>query len=433
MVYLPVTLLCNTLLFLCLLYDRFRFITTAAASVITYILSLVASSIVKGFFEDALLGDTMAVAANALLLFIVSLFVFRNNVIQKLFLAILCVSNFTFSLLFTELMLGIMPFKAAGLFSGIFSVAVTVLFTLLSGLLLYKPFSYFKLRDINFFIIGISIIQFAPLLLSYGSFDFLFPDFPHFGRIIASFFFYFIIFFSFRSVYKAARFKELSLDEDNYEKFLSSESARFSDILTYVQTTRSVKASYDSAMNSIDQMISNGETSKARQYISNILLNSDKNPTLEVYSDNPYVSSVIAMNALRAEQIGLSFSSHANVANAAMRTSEICVITDELLQNACKEAAEADGSKRVSYTVVPTGETLTFEAAFSSNEKRDEKKFKLKGKNFSDILNYLLSDAAEGEKYPELKNTVDIVNRYSGKLKTVNSGGTVIISVTINC
>ncbi len=434
MVYLSVTLLCNTLLFLCLLYDRFRFITTSIVSVLTYALSLVGANIIKSFFEDELLGDTMGVALNVVILFIASLFIFRNNAVQKLFLAVHCVSGFTFSLLFTELMLGIMPFKTAGFFSGAFSIAVTVLFTLISGLLLYRPLRYFKSRSINFFIIGITIIQFAPLLLSYGTLDFLFPDMPHIGRLVSSVFFYFIVFFTFRSVYKAARFKELSLDEETYELFLSSEASRFSDILTYVQTARSVRASYDGAMNSLEKMIENNETQKAIQYIEKLRFNSSQNPTLEVYSDNPYVSSVIAMNALRAAQEGIEFSSHARISGKGMRPSEICVITDELLGKALHEAANCEGSKKISFTVVPSNEALTFEAIFTSEKEEIKTKFSIKGKSFSDILSYLFSEADESEKYPDLKNTFDIVSRYSGKLNTVNSeNGSVIISAKINC
>lgn len=408
-------------------------LTTIIASAVAYVLSLGLSGFVKSFFETEYAGNTAAVAMNVIILFVMSLFIYKNNFVRKLYLAILCLSNFSFSLLFTELLLGVLPFDTSGIFAAICAVAVTILFTLISGLLLFRPFEFFQLREINLFIVGIAFLQFIPFMLSYGMLDFLFTNTPIFARLIFSFVLYVFIFFCIRSEYCAGRFERNRLDEENYETFLSSEASRFSDVLTYIQSTRGVKNSYDSAMDSLIRMIEGGETDKATQYIRNIKVNSGKNPALEVYCDNPYVSSIIAMNALRAEQMGIDFRSHANITGKAMRPSEICTITDELLNMACDEASRKDGKKRIKYTIVPTNEALTFEVAYSSVSTPEAEKFSLKNKRLADVLNYLFEEREAQQKYPSLKVTQDIVRRYSGRFSIANAEGSVILSITINC
>lgn len=416
-----------------ILKERFKLLTTIIISAVVYVLSLGLSGLVKSFFENARGGNMASVLVGALLMFVASIFIYKNNVFQKIYLTVLSISNFAYFMLFTELTLGIFPFKTAGAFAGIYSVIIYILITLLSGMLIYRVFKYYADSDISIFIVGITLIQIMAAMIAYGFLDFLFPNSPHSGRLLLSTLFYIFIFFAHRSQYHAAKYVDRKLEAENYEKFLGSEASRFSDTLTYIQSTRAVKNSYDSALDSITTMKQNGDGNKIPQYIAGIKRNSAKNASLEVYCENPYVSSVIAMNAMRAQQMGISFMSHANIAGKAMRPSEICVIADEMINNALDISSQSSENPTVHFTIVPTNEALTFESAFSSAGIPEKEKFSFSGKSMADILAYLFEDRDESENYPGLENTQDIIKRYSGRISHANTDGGVIMTVTINC
>ena len=81
---LAIALLCAAGLFLTLLEDRFRLWATVACYGAAYLLSLGV-----GWIAARLAGPSWAVAAGALVLFGVSLFLSRNNPLQKFYLVLL--------------------------------------------------------------------------------------------------------------------------------------------------------------------------------------------------------------------------------------------------------------------------------------------------------------------------------------------------------
>ena len=89
MLYLSIVLLCGAGLFLALLEDRYRFWTTLAVTAVVYGLSLGLSVPLRGLIPDPGVGDQAACAAGCLLFFVSSLFLYRNNPLQKFFVALL--------------------------------------------------------------------------------------------------------------------------------------------------------------------------------------------------------------------------------------------------------------------------------------------------------------------------------------------------------
>ena len=125
MLYLSIVLLCGAGLFLALLEDRYRFWTTLAVTAVVYGLSLGLSVPLRGLIPDPAAGDQAACAAGCLLFFVSSLFLYRNNPLQKFFVALLTLCDFAFLGAFVPLFLGVLPFSTAGGLGG----ALSVLFT----------------------------------------------------------------------------------------------------------------------------------------------------------------------------------------------------------------------------------------------------------------------------------------------------------------
>ena len=120
MVYFSVTFLCTAGLFLALLEDRYRLWTTVAATVVVYGLALGLAYPIRQLITDPVWGDQMACGAGALLFFVTSLFLYTDNILQKLFVALLSLCDFAFLSFFVPLFLGVLPFPVAGGLAGAF-------------------------------------------------------------------------------------------------------------------------------------------------------------------------------------------------------------------------------------------------------------------------------------------------------------------------
>ena len=103
----------------------------------------------RGLIPDPAAGDQAACAAGCLLFFVSSLFLYRNNPLQKFFVALLTLCDFAFLGAFVPLFLGVLPFSTAGGLGGALSVLFTLLFSLLMGLCLYRPFHHYSDRGVS--------------------------------------------------------------------------------------------------------------------------------------------------------------------------------------------------------------------------------------------------------------------------------------------
>lgn len=144
---LAIALLCAAGLFLTLLEDRFRLWATVACYGAAYLLSLGV-----GWIAARLAGPSWAVAAGALVLFGASLFLSRNNPLQKFYLVLLTLACHFYLEAFLPPVLGAMPFPVAGAFAAVFSLAAQLALAALVGLCFYRPFHHFSDRGPSAFL-----------------------------------------------------------------------------------------------------------------------------------------------------------------------------------------------------------------------------------------------------------------------------------------
>ena len=118
MIYFSVTFLCTAGLFLTLLEDRYRLWTTVLATLVVYGLSLGLAYPIRQLITDPIWGDQAACAAGTLLFFAAACFLYTDNILQKLFVALLSLCDFGFLSFFVPLFLGVLPFPVAGGLAG---------------------------------------------------------------------------------------------------------------------------------------------------------------------------------------------------------------------------------------------------------------------------------------------------------------------------
>ena len=415
MTELAVVLLCTAGLYMALLEDRFRLWATVACYGGAYLLSLAV-----GWAVRALLGPTWAVAAGALVLFGASLFLSRNGLLDKLYLAILALSNTLYLEAFLPLLLGTLPFSTAGAFAAVASLAATLLLTALMGLCLYRPFRHFSGRGPSAFLAGMCLLQLAACGVSNGRVDFLFRAHIPAERLLAATLLYLAVLFAFRSVYQAGRYSQRVAEEAARSTMLEMESGDFHDTLAAVKEVRAARKAGEYALDTL-----------IPRYIASFKENGARLPILATYSENPYLSAVIAVKAAFAAQNSIHFESNALVGETPLSTAELCVIANELLTRACEDAAAYQGERRVRFTVFPGENALTMEAVYSADLPEQEK-FSWRGKSFSQLMEWLFEDSPEREETLQgLDNTREIVERYSGKLSVSGAAGETILRLAL--
>lgn len=422
MIYFTIVFLCTAGLFLALLEDRFRVWTTLGVTAGTYILSLAAAFLLRRATQDPVLAQQLPCAAGSLLFFFSSLILYTNNPLQKLFIALLSLCNFSFLGFFVPLLLGAMPFSTAGAFAGVFSVAVYLLFTLLMGLCLYRPVRYYSDRGVSGFLFGMCLLLLALYLLSLGTFDFLFRTNIFAARLLLAVLLYGAMIFAFRSLYHAGKFRERSAAEAARNRMLEMESGDFADMLAAVREVRAAQKAGEYTLDTITVMLADDMQDKIPEYVTIAKRNAAKNPILEQYHENPYLNAVIATKAAFSAQNGIAFECNAVTGDAPLKTAELCVIVNEMLTRACLDAAEYEGIRKLRFTAFPAGDSLNLEAVYSARLPQPEK-FSLKGKKASDVARWLFDENPDQENILRgLENTEEIIGRYSGKL-TVSAAG----------
>lgn len=432
MIYLTIVFLCNAALFLFLLEDRYKLWTTVSVYAGIYLVSLLGSTILSGLIKDAVSARQAACLFQLLLLFAASLFLSRNNPLQKLDLAALCFSNFVFLSFFVELLLGSMPFPIAGVFAGVFSVLCYLLFSLLTGLVLYRVTRHFSDRNISGFSAGMLILLLLTTVFGLGKLDFLFRVHILAGRLLCVVGLYALMAFACRSLYQASRFRSRVSTEGARARIAELESSCFTDMLAAVQAAENAHKNGTYAMNTIQVMLHDGETQLIPEYINSVTAHMQQQSILGDYEKNPYVNAVLALKSAFCSQNGIQFECNSVTEDCPLKTPELCLAINEILTKACQEALLSDrAERRLRFTAFAAKDATTLEAVYSRKTEEPKEKFSWKGKSLSELFAYLFDDASEQEDEFSLENTEEIVGRYSGGIHISQAHDETILQVSI--
>lgn len=431
MVYFPVILFCTACLFMALLQDRYRIPATVGIMAGAYIIAAAAASILGGKFQGPVISVQGPALTGTLILLAASLFVHRNNILQQLFVAVLSMANLAFLMLFLPLLLGAMPFGVAGAPGGVISVLAAVLLYLLMGICLYRPMERFGQRGPSVFLSGMTVLGFILYLLCIGKLDLILGIASPGRRLLLAGAVYCVLIFCFRSIYQAGRWQSQAAQEEAREKMIELQTADYLDMLAAVRQVRAAHKGGEYALDTVEQLLRDGRADEVPDYIASYKHTALNNPILGRYHENPYLNAVIATKAAFAAQNGIAFECNAAAIDAPLRTAELCIVTDELLTRAAKDAAAWEGERRLRFTAIPGEDLLRLEVVFTGKLPKRER-FSIKGKRFRELLSWLFDDPAPEEaELRGLDNSAGIVLAHSGSLTVSETEDGVIIRAAL--
>jgi len=431
MFYLGLVFICNTVLFIMLLENKFKIYTTLAVSLGVFVLSLVGYSVLGNFVTSELLHNQLACGLNCLFLFISSIFIYKNNLIHNLYVAILAMSNFAFFTFAIEQIMGVMPFDVSGTFGAVFTSSMYLFLTIFVALCLYSVFHYFVDRGVSKFMIGITIIQIFSYTLNLGKFDLVFKSNPLAERFLYTFIIYTLIIFIFRSIYHAACFREKVTYEAERRKLVNMKAKAYSDIFASITMVNNSIKKTDYLLDTVMVLAHDKHDEDIVEYIKKLKLENKTFNSLGQFSENPYVNALLTTKSAFCQKNNIKMESNVIIGNSEIPAPEICIVIEELLDKACASVLENNENKHIRLTVFPTEHELSFELLYSSPLEK-KKKSALKEKNFSAIFNYLFLDSSSQEDSSNLENTEEIILRYSGNMSISGSGTDTIIKAIIN-
>lgn len=427
MIFFPVIFLCVGGLFLALLQDRYRIWTTGGVMLGAYIAAVLLSGLLMDRLKGPLLPQHAACAGGVAVFLVASCFMHSNNLLQKVFAAMLCMSNFAYSQLFLLLLLGAMPFETSGAAGGIFSIVGTLLINLLMGACLYRPMQRYSQRGPSVFLSGMLVLTVFEYLLCIGKLGLLVIVPTPYHQLLIATGIYIVLIFCFRSVYQAGRWQAQEAHNAARQHILDMEAVDFMDMVSAVREVRAAQKSGEYALDTVSQLLREGQEEKIPVYVAMTKRNVSHNPMLYRYHENLYLNAVIATKAAFAAQNQIDFQCNLPDMEIPLKTAELCVMVNEMLARGCNDAAKFEGERRLRFTGIPGEDSLRLEAVFSG-ELPEKRRFSFEGKKMSDLLEWLFDDEPEREtQLRGLDNTAEIVLGHSGSLTVAGTEQEVIV------
>lgn len=421
-IHTSVLFFCMAGLFFCLLRDRFRFTATLVVTALTFLLSCV-----TGWGVGALLGESSAcfpvtAAVGAGLFFLSSLPLYQNNTLQKLFVALLSVTNAVFLHFLLSPVLQALGLSVASVTAQVLAFAACVLCFFLQGLCLYHPLRHFSDRAPSGFLAGICVQLVLMCALSLGAADVLIRLRPKAVRAALVLALYGVLLFSVRSVYHAARFREQTTALQQHQQLLSLRSRDYSTLLTAVREVYTAEKAGEYALDTIMVLLADDLTEKIPEYMKLVKENARALPILKEYHSNPQLNALLAVRAAYCKQHEILFECNVTSAALSLPVSEVCLMTEELLARACDAAVQCTGERKVSMTIAPTEESLRMEVLYTVQPQAEEH-FTLRGKHTEELVAHFFARPSQEEReLHDLDFTGELCARYNGALKVSSIG-----------
>lgn len=426
MLPLPVVFLCNAFLFLAILNGRFRMLTSLLVSGAAYVLSLILNLLLSPAFNDV--SGQIGNGINVFFLLVASVFLYTNNIVQKIFIAILLICNYSFLFPFTEYLLGALPFGTAGFASVLIGSLVYIFFSFLSLITFVRPFHYFAHRGISVLSIGLCCAQTICLLVANGSIPAWFGITTFAPRFFLTVFLYLIIAFTVRASYNAAKFKERECTADYRDALLHAEANYFNAMVGNVTNAKTARDHHNFILGEIMESARHGDCDGVLNTIAD---EGDlRDPLLVPYSENPYINAVVAANAAYAKHCGIRLESNVELGATRLKTVEFCAILNDTLAYAIDSASRSNAEdKLVRMTVLPAERRITFEAVYSASPKA-KKRVPLRAQSVNAFIASLFEPVQDDG--PQLETVRGILARTSGTMNRSAAGNSEILRIVIN-
>ncbi len=415
MFILPFVFLCNTVMFIILLEERFKIIVTSCIGLLAYILSLILSSAVVELFPDAAMSETIANGFNIFLLLLASIFYASNSILQKLLLALIMYFNFNFVALLTPEMLNFTPFAVEGFFPLIFVNLIYLLSCVITAAIFGGPLHYFHRNSSRLSTVTLCAFQLLACYVSTGVLEEMLNIHSYAITFFASLFLYIVVVFSYRAIYNASKQKleDITIATDDHIANIWADN--FNTMLVNIGMHKAMRKKMDYHMDKITSLAKQNRINEILDTAYDYKHSHATNALLDNYASNPHVSALLATKTAEAINQDIVLNSNVSFNDNPIDLVNLCAIIDHVISIGLEETSKVIAEQKdMSISVQSTGNSLSIEAVYMAN-KSEKRKSLLKISTFDDIMKLVFSDSKSNQN-AQMNSLVYLVEKFKGTL-----------------
>lgn len=422
---LPIIFICNAVLFVMILEERFKTVTTLLITAAALALSFLSRGVISGIFTEPATIASTAQIVSVLWFLLASVIASPNNIAHKLFVALVLITNYRFIPDFGTVLLSKLPNGGAGVMGMLLGNGLYILCSLIVMALLIRPFHYFYRRPVSPTDIGVCILQAFACSSAGGSANEFFEADSFALRFFVTLLLYAMSVFVVRSAYSGARYKAKDIFKSSENEILNIRADSINSMVINVESFRQARDDVSFAFEKIQSLAEENRTEEISAYAGEAIASGEKAVLLERYCDDPYINAVVATKAADAADKGIDLDCSISMGDMNIRLIEVCILINDLLTWAIKNSEKSDGDKFVRLNVLPAKDQLTVELVHSI---KTEAKEKFTARTLGSYVKGIFRPEPEAD---ELRSVKDIVEKHSGRMNISETAGTSITRLGI--
>ena len=443
MFIMPLVFLCNTLIFIFALKERFKIYLTTIFAAVSFIISLLFGSGIANFFAYTIDESVASSSFNLVILTIAAIFFSSNNIAHKVMLALTIQFNFIACMTIVPQILSVVSITSGGVTPMIIASLLYVVLSLLTIAIFKGPMQHFFRTRVNIyscfscfvmFLACIFINGFVSDAISVNSFNVKF-----FTGIIP----YVIVLMSLRAVYSNAKLKEKDFLRKNTEVCSSFVLSNINSMVNEVNIYKSIKKGIEYNYSKIEELAYSDENSAVRDFINGSDFEESFNPFVKYYNDDACINAIIANKTVYAENNNIKLSSDIDINTKDSRINDIYVMINQMLDVAFKSALQFNDEAFINISNHQSKNLTSYEIEFSQNKKKkfvetvnfkaliDPSEYKRLFSSTYEILFSNIFGERTNSNNSDFDFLVDVVNKLNGTMKVSTASDYASINILI--
>jgi hypothetical protein len=424
---LPLIFLCNTLFFAFVLEERFKSIPTIIVYAAAYIISLVSNIVISNNLAGNAAEGTISNTVAIFWCLLASVFLSPNNIMQKLLIGLVLSTDYSFFTDFIPNIIVTAGIPISGWLGLLIGNVIYIILTLLVYTLYVRPMHYFYRRRITATIVILCLFQLLDFYVSMGNASSFFDNNSFAFRFSITFIMYFMIVFTVRAMFTAAKYKAKDIIRENNIRFMNAEADIFSGMLANIDAYKNARKDDEYRFTQIAQLASQNKVTEIKEYVSLQQTNEDSSLYQKVISDNPYINAVLITKTSEAKDNGVNLETSVSIGDTRIKVVEMAMIINDLLDDAIDKSRRSD-EKNVHLSISASKSSVQLEAVYSiepiQKEKFSKRTLFSNISSFFEEINDDLSDP-----YINIRN---LIEKYSGKISTSIADKSAITRIEID-
>ncbi|MFI3326382.1 MAG: hypothetical protein R3Y35_09440 [Clostridia bacterium] len=375
MFVLPFVFLCNTLIFLIILEERFKVVPTLCIGFGAFVVSLLLKSVLVVNFGETVLFEPVANAVNLGVLLVASIFFASNNILQKILLTMVLQFNFLMLSLVVPEIINVAPLEISGFIPLLVINLAYALICLVTAAIFWGPLHFFYRSSCSLSQLGFCLLLLLACCLCNGLLEDILNISSYSLTFFSSLFIYLVVVFSYRTTYGTTKEKidDINSAADDYVMNIWADN--FNSLVVNVNSNKILNRNMENSLNRIFEIASLGDIDEVLKYANHYKEYYESNPMLTTYCENPYLNAVIATKTSEAVKNKIELSCKVDLDDNHLSLVTTCAFVDTVLAIANEETKKVKREEKyIDLSVQTTGNYVTIESVFLMN-KQSPKKF----------------------------------------------------------